>query len=81
MIFLGFGFHQQNMGLLRANEQLVNRLVMATKKDVHAGNDLAIKREIGVATRIGASEVALFDMGARDFLQQLRPTIMQAVGN
>ncbi len=68
------------MALLRASDAVAGRLAMATKKAINAGNDPAIKSEIGVAVRIGASEVALFDMGAAEFLQKLRPTIMQAVG-
>jgi len=80
VMFLGFGFHAQNMELLKAPE-LGYRHVMATVKKVHDGNKQAISNEIIRNLRCQEPDrVALFNMTAPEMLRELRPRIQLTVG-
>jgi hypothetical protein len=78
VVFLGFGFHQQNMELLKVIRFDVIRKVFATVRGINANNyDALSDRLQGV---VGASdhEPQLLDTEAYRFLQMLRLSIMMA---
>lgn len=80
VMFLGFGFHAQNMELLKV-AQLGFRRVMATVKKVHTDNRLEISDEIMAKLRCENSKlVELFDMTAPEMLRELRPKVLLTVG-
>lgn len=80
VMFLGFGFHAQNMDLLRASSSKY-RQVMGTVKNVHPGNTPAIAAEIASKLRCEDSDrVELFNMTTPEMLRDLRPKILLTVG-
>jgi hypothetical protein len=81
-IFLGFGFHKQNLDLLSLNPEMGFRPLrtLATVKGIHQANRSDIIGAIGRALRAEERYVELFDMTAPEILAQLRPKITMAVG-
>ncbi|UPJ31019.1 hypothetical protein [Bradyrhizobium sp. CW1] len=80
-IFLGFGFHRQNMDLLRVSPErgFRNAHALATVYDVHEGNLHALKDELRGALRI-ESGIELYPLKAPDMLRKLALRISMAVG-
>lgn len=77
VVFLGFGFHQQNMNLLRVSRAEGWRRVFATGMGMHEDNHPIIKTAI--ATTVGTNQVPLLvDWSAANLLVQLRPALMAA---
>ena len=81
IFFVGFGYHQQNMRLLGLPASVSRRIpVMATKFQIHRANDEALKRGIASSMRTKLEAVELVDMTAVEFMEQLRPSIVDLVG-
>lgn len=79
IVFLGFGFHPQNMKLLELTER-TGRRVMATIKKVHPDNKPDISTQIVAKLRCADStSVELFDMTAPEMLRDLRLKILSRV--
>jgi hypothetical protein len=80
-IFLGFGFHHQNLELLRARGDLGFRAskILATTVKVHAANVPELHDNLKALLKVERS-VELLSMGAAEILQQLRMKIMMAIG-
>ena len=82
VIFLGFGFHPQNMQLL----QLPNRreggdpLILATKWAIDEENDELIRRAIARALRTDSSSARLVNKRSVELLRDLFPMIALRVG-
>ena len=77
VVFLGFGFHQQNMTILRARSAESWRRVFATALDMNLNNYPTMRSSI--ANTVGTlQEPLLFGSTARTLLVQLRPAIMAA---
>ena len=81
VIFLGFGFHQQNMELLKPLIPNTNRprvgMVIATSKGIDEKNNTAIQfrfEQLGLGGRH-----MLVQCTAAELMDQLRPTISMAV--
>lgn len=80
VMFLGFGFHAQNMELLQVSQPSFRR-VMATVKKVHSENKQTISAEIASKLRCeDPDRVELFDMSTPEMLRELRPKILLTVG-
>ncbi|WP_441229415.1 hypothetical protein AB7828_03555 [Tardiphaga sp. 215_C5_N2_1] len=80
VMFLGFGFHAQNMELLRVPKSDY-RHVMATVKKVDPNNRQAISSDIVKNLRCqDTARVELFDMTAPQMLRDLRLRIQMTVG-
>lgn len=80
VIFLGFGFHAQNLSLLQLPAPRRKR-VMATVKKVHEANKTDIVDALTQRLRTTAREmVELYDMTAPELLRELRLKIMMRVG-
>ena len=83
IIFLGFGYHHQNMEILqRPKKSTVNQtaLVLATTLGLHEANNDGIRRSISNWCRIDHSHVFLFQMSASGVLTELQPTILEKAG-
>ena len=81
VVFLGFGFHKQNMELLQmplADERYLP--VFATKQGIDEANDWRIRVRIASALRTNIQAVDLFDMAAQQMLTRLNPSIVELVG-
>jgi len=77
VVFLGFGFHQQNMTLLRARGSEPWRAVFASVMNMNTNNYAVMKKSI--ANTVGTlQEPLLFGSSARTLLVQLRPALMAA---
>ena len=80
VLFLGFGFHAQNLRLLQLPDPRSKR-VMATVKKVHQANRIDIQNALGSTLRVDANrEVELYDMTAPEMLGDLRLKIMMRAG-
>lgn len=80
IMFLGFGFHAQNLQLLQLSDPRSKR-VMATVKKVHQANMIDIENALGSTLRVDANrEVELYDMTAPEMLRDLRLKIMMRTG-
>jgi hypothetical protein len=79
VIFLGFGFHPQNLNLLQLPDPR-QKFVMATVRKVHEANRPDIASAVAGRLRIDARHVELFDMTAPEMLRDLRPKIMMRAG-
>jgi hypothetical protein len=79
--FLGFGFHRQNLELLRARGDLGFRAskILATTFKVHPANVPELHADLKALLKV-ESAIELLSMGAAEILQQLRMKIMMAVG-
>lgn len=78
IIFLGFGFHAQNLDLLVALDSQAKQ-ILATAVKVHAANLLTIQDRIGRNFSGNRDWVSMFPMSATDLLSNLRPRITIAV--
>jgi hypothetical protein len=79
VMFLGFGFHAQNMDLLKVRPA-AHRRVMATVKKVHPENKIAIAAEIRSKLSCeDPNKIELHDMTAPEMLRELRPKIQLTV--
>jgi hypothetical protein len=74
ILFLGFGFHAQNLGLLQIDRPR-SAYVMATVKKVHADNRPDLRDAIHRTLCTGPEMVELYDMTAPEMLSELRPKI------
>ena len=79
IVFLGFGFHAQNMTLLQMTEPRT-KTIMATVKNVNVSNKIDITSSLAGALRTDHSMIELFDMTAAEMLRELRLKIMMRVG-
>lgn len=73
VVFLGFGFHQQNMELLTTPGRAWNPLVLATSKGIDPASHDEITRSL--QNSLKTAEVALHDMTSTQLLVNLRPVI------
>lgn len=80
-IFLGFGFHKQNVDLLSVGDVAFQSLrALATVKGIDRANIRDITGAIGRALRAQEESIELFDMTAPEILAKLRLKIVMAVG-
>jgi hypothetical protein len=76
-LFLGFGYHRQNMNLLQADTPSdTSRYTFATVKGVHEENHGWLKRSIAASVRTAPNEVRMLNMSAAEMLRELRLSIM-----
>jgi len=81
IIFLGFGFHPQNMELLTIQQRPQSYLgVLATTYMVDAANLRALQGAITRSLRAPGKVVETFSMTASEFLKKLRMRITLTVG-
>jgi hypothetical protein len=82
IIFLGFGFHPQNLKLLTLSptQQLRRAKVLATVLGVHTANLGELTSRLHSALRIDGDRVETHAMTASEMLQNLRMKIDIAVG-
>jgi hypothetical protein len=80
-LFLGFGFHRQNLELLRPRETLGFRSarILATVFKVHPANVAELSSALEALLKVDRP-AELLSMTAAEILQQLRMKIMMAVG-
>jgi hypothetical protein len=74
IIVIGFGFHRQNLALLKASGN--DRPVFATAFEIGRDNYNVIENDIGEG--LMSSRVGLFDEKGYEFMKKLRPTISAA---
>ena len=77
IMFLGFGFHPQNMELigLEASHPVVGGRVLATMFGVHEANVLELRNEVGRKLRMSRDSVEAYAMTSSEILKSLRPKI------
>jgi hypothetical protein len=82
VVFLGFGFHQQNLEILVGRDfSRQNRTeVLATVVGVHKENLASISAQIQNCLWIQPENIALQNLKAVELLSELRPRIMIQVG-
>ena len=73
VIFVGFGFHQQNVALLRASGR--NRPVFATAYKIDKDNYNLFAQNL---KQFFGENIRLFDKKGYELLRDLRPTISAA---
>jgi hypothetical protein len=80
VVFLGFGFHSQNMIILspKAHAARPSSWLLGTVFGIHSENHEALKNEL-VRLRLGG-RVRLLDCRSQELLSNLQPTIMMTVG-
>jgi hypothetical protein len=78
IVFLGFGFHEQNMSLLRAKNSVHWRRVFATVFGLHNENYSIIGEKIAMTVGCIPERLQLLPWPARTLLTELRPSIMAA---
>jgi hypothetical protein len=78
VVFLGFGFHKQNLEILALpNFSRTNTAeVLATVVGIHKENLKSISDQIRDGLKINQHNIALQDMKTAELLQQLRPRIV-----
>ena len=76
VIILGFGFHQQNMALLKRFDKARAASVFATAKHIHKENLNYIRSSLMHA--FNAAVATVLDMTANELLSELRPSILAA---
>lgn len=77
VVFLGFGFHEQNMSLLRAKSHEAWRRVFATVQRMDENNHPTMR--VAIARVVGSQqEPVLLDWYAYRLLSHLRPALMAA---
>jgi hypothetical protein len=78
VVFLGFGFHTQNMELIRVGRAEQWKRAYATTFRIHEANNRDMQRFIG--TTVGATDPMpmLLDWSAHTLVTDLRPAIMAA---
>lgn len=77
VISIGFGFHQQNLALLKCAASVPGRTTVATASGIDRENHQLLETQLRTLFR--SSQVALSDKRGYDFMSQLRPTISAAV--
>jgi hypothetical protein len=82
IIFLGFGFHPQNLKLLALppDQQLRRTKVLATVVGIHPANLPELTSTLYGALRVNDTMVETYDMPASEVLQKLRMKIDMAAG-
>ena len=82
IVFLGFGFHPQNLKLLTlpADQQLRRAKVLATTLGIHSANLPELALVLRHALRVEGDLVETYPMAASQILQDLRMKITLAVG-
>ena len=78
IIFIGFGFHQQNMMLLKPHNRETKRQVFATAVGIHKDNHELYQRTL--QENFG-EPVRLFERKGGELLSALRPSIMAAAAS
>ena len=78
IMFLGFGFHAQNLELLTLDDPF-NVRVFTTTYGIHDPNIAELKTEIGRTLQTGAARVETFPMTASEILTKLRLKINLAL--
>jgi hypothetical protein len=78
-LFLGFGFHAQNLSLLQLDQPNEGH-VIATVKKINMANRDDLRNAVARTLRIGGTEIELFDMTAPELLSELRLKIMMRAG-
>jgi hypothetical protein len=81
ILFLGFGFHPQNLGLLKLGTPRDSVQVMATVKKIHSANLGELANALRTTLRVNLKAVELHDMTTPEMLRDLRLKIMMRVGS
>jgi hypothetical protein len=76
VVFLGFGFHEQNVTLLSALDRNDAR-VLGTVLGIPHPNHVALKRHLQRVLRADSAP-ELYELEAGQFMKQLRPSILLA---
>jgi hypothetical protein len=76
VVFLGFGFHQQNMALLRVGTAADWRRALATVVSIQSENYETMKIRIGSIIGANPRNVQLLPRYAYDLIQFMKPTLM-----
>jgi len=76
ILILGFGFHAQNLNLLRLDQPREAR-VIATVKNLDRANLVDITDALIRTLRIAPEQIELFDMTTPELLQNLRLKILR----
>jgi hypothetical protein len=71
IVFLGFGFHRQNLDLLETIMPQ-KKHVMATVKKIHHANLVDLTNALHRTLRVGPELIELYDMTAPELLRDLR---------
>ncbi|WP_409189832.1 hypothetical protein [Bradyrhizobium sp. RDM4] len=82
-VFLGFGFHRQNLDLLARSKNLQKTEVpriLATTYKVHDGNLPALTTALADRLRVNNPRIELFPMKAPELLQELRLRLTLVLG-
>ncbi|UPK23885.1 hypothetical protein [Bradyrhizobium sp. 195] len=77
IIAIGFGFHQQNMTLLKSAVDIGNRTTMVTAAGIDKENHSILVDQLREFFRCG--RVGVFDKRGYEFMSHLRPIISAAV--
>ena len=82
ILFLGFGFHPQNLELLTLSPNQAFRpgKVIATTFKLHGGNLDDLKVTLAYRLRFPVDKVETVDMSASEVLRQLKLKVLMAVG-
>jgi hypothetical protein len=83
VIFLGFGFHQQNMEVLALKPSFARKQgleLLATIVGIHRENLESISSRLGKLLAVHPAAITLQDMRSAELLQELRPRIMNRIG-
>jgi hypothetical protein len=75
VVFLGFGFHQQNMTLLQASGQQWRR-VLGTDLGIDLENRDTLKRYIAATVGSEVNRVQLLDRYCQKLLISMKPSLM-----
>jgi hypothetical protein len=80
VVIVGFGFHRQNMMLLKPSKQTgIGRPVLCTVSGIYDANHPKLRTRL--MTLIGGNYLPqLFDMKGQELISLMRPTIMELVG-
>jgi len=75
LVFLGFGFHSQNVDLLKIEK--INKKVktLATVKGIHDENLPSMRARLTANIGVRDEHIKMLSMGASDMLRELRPMI------
>jgi hypothetical protein len=80
VIFLGFGYHQQNMNLLRAKSAEAWRRAFGTVKGIEPENYETMEEAIAQITGLLSHKPKLLPWDAQKLLMDMRPALMAAAG-
>jgi hypothetical protein len=76
VIFLGFGFHQQNMEILRVPSAEPWRYVLATGLGIDPENHTTLQRQIAATVGCDPANVTILDRRSHRLLETMKPSIM-----